>query len=696
MIIKLYGKNSRFVFIAISLIFNSSVLSQNTDDIQLQQKLEDLSESYDIQPDLYDLTEEFQSLKDHPINLNTATAEDLKQLSILSENQIKNILEYRKNYGDFLTNNEIFAVEGFDSITIAKLLPFIRNDPIHSKHSLKLLNLINEGNSLLIMRCQQVLQKQQGYHVSDSLRLIRPNSVYLGSQQHYLFRYTYTYWDRLSAGFSGEKDAGEEFFKGSQPNGMDFYAGFVSLQNTGILKTLTIGNFNADFGQGLTLSSGLSFGSLVSSGNTLRIARGITPSLSMNEFRYLKGIAMTLKIKSFEVSAFYSHHGRDGTILSKNELNKVTAISAFAETGYHRTKGEIATRNVLKETLFGGTVNFRNNFMKIGITGYESQWTAAICPDPSPYNQYDFSGTRNLDLGFDALFLLKGNYIFGEAARSRNGGIAYITGISCSPDSRFSFSLIYRNYQRNYQNLMSNAFGQNSGNANEKGIFISISAKILKDFTFIALADHYIFPWLKYRTDFISRGSEYSVRMNYIPSNKVTMNLSLRIKSKQIDQAAGLEAIPSWICQKSLRASCQLDWQVNSSIILRNRAGYVQNSDEVIGRKSGYFICQDVNYKASKAHLIVSFRYALFETDSYNERIYVYENDIAGSASVPAFGGTGIRCCLTASWSPVRKLEIWLRYGQTYYPGVQTIGIGPEEINGDLKSEIKAELVYKL
>jgi len=143
----------------------------------------------------------------------------------------------------------------------------------------------------------------------------------------------------------------------------------------------------------------------------------------MNEYRYLKGIAFTLKIKSFEVSAFWSHHGRDGTILSKNEQNKVTAISAFDETGYHRTKGETATRNVLKETLFGGNINYRNNFMKIGGTAYQSQWTAAICPKTSPYNQYDFSGVKNLDLGLDALSFSKA-IIFSvrlPAAERRHG-----------------------------------------------------------------------------------------------------------------------------------------------------------------------------------------------------------------------------------------------------------------------------------
>ena len=44
--------------------------------------------------------------------------------------------------------------------------------------------------------------------------------------------------------------------------------------------------------------------------------------------------------------------------------------------------------------------------------------------------------------------------------------------------------------------------------------------------------------------------------------------------------------------------------------------------------ETGYLIYQDVVYKPKSSPFSFSFRYGLFDTDSYNSRIYAYENDI--------------------------------------------------------------------
>ena len=63
--------------------------------------------------------------------------------------------------------------------------------------------------------------------------------------------------------FTGEKDAGEEFFQGSQKNGFDFYSAHLFVQGFGTIKQLAIGDFQAQFGQGLTFWSGLAFDALL-------------------------------------------------------------------------------------------------------------------------------------------------------------------------------------------------------------------------------------------------------------------------------------------------------------------------------------------------------------------------------------------------------------------------------------------------
>jgi hypothetical protein len=125
---------------------------------------------------------------------------------------------------------------------------------------------------------------------------------------------------------------------------------------------------------------------------------------------------------------------------------------------------------------------------------------------------------------------------------------------------------------------------------------------------------------------------------------------------------------------------------------MSNRFEVLKNQQAGSGSHFGYLISQNINYKPMGSPFGIIFLYALFDTYSYNERIYSYENDVLYGYSVPAYEGKGIRCLLLFNWNPFRKLEIWLRYAQTFYTDRNTIGTGLELINGDLKSEIKLQL----
>jgi hypothetical protein len=506
----------------------------------------------------------------------------------------------------------------------------------------------------------------------------------------------YDYFDRISIGVTGEKDPGEEFFKGSQPNGMDFYSGYFALKNTGFLKSLIIGNFNTDFGQGLTLGSALSFGALPSSGNLRRYPGEIRPSLSINENTYLRGIAANIKIKNITISAFYSRHKRDANIASTDSLTGFTReVSSFQETGYHRLPDELDDKNAINEVIFGGNINFRNNFFNIGLTGFHSNWDATYSPDIHPYNRYAFSGRSNLNMGMDFQFIFRTIYGFGEISRSLNGGMAWLAGIQVNPDPNVKFSLIYRDYQPSYQNLISNAIGQNSKNANEKGIILNISARFTSKMGIYAYIDIYKFPWLKYRTDLISNGSEVSVQAVFNPSKTVVMFLRYRIKSGQINASSDV-VLKSWINNRNQSMRYQTNWQINPSIILCNRLEVAKSSGETTDPEYGYVICQDISVKPKKIPFALSLRYALFNTGSYETSIYAYENDVLYGFSVPALEGTGIRFFVLVSWEPMRFLKLWVRYAHTFYTDRNVIGTGLETINGHTKSEIKIQAMFRL
>jgi len=680
----------------LSLFICNQSYGQNGNEQMVQTKIEELSESSANDVDFSDLADKLDELRNRPINLNQATADELSRIPFLSQKQITNLITYKETYGELFSIYELQSIDGFDSAAIQQILPLIAVSNVEIRHPVRFKDLFSKGRCNLLLRYQQILQDQQGYSVSDSMLKENPDAGYPGSPQKYYFRLNYDYFDRISIGVTGEKDPGEEFFKGSQPYGMDFYSGYIALKNTGFLKSLILGNFNVDFGQGLTLGSSLSFGALPSSGNLRRFAGEIRPSLSTNENKYFRGIAANVKIKNVSISAFYSRHKRDANVVSPDSLTGYDKeVSSFPETGYHRLPDELADKNAIREIIYGGNINFRNNFFNIGLTGFYSTWNATYSPTMKPYNRFVFSGRSNLNMGLDFQFIFRTLYGFGEISRSINGGMAWLAGIQVNPDPNVKFSMIYRDYQRSYQNLISNAIGQNSNNANEKGLILNISSRFNSKMGIYAYIDIYKFPWLKYRTDLISDGSEISVQVDYNPAKTVVMFLRYRIKSGQINKSSA-ETMKQWININNQSLRYQTNWQISPSFVLSNRLEVVKSSGETKDPEYGYIIGQDVSIRPQKVPIALSLRYALFNTDSYETRIYTYENDVMYGYSVPALEGTGIRFFLLVSWKPWRFMELWARYAQTFYSDRNVIGTGLETINGNKKSEIKIQAMFRL
>jgi DNA uptake protein ComE-like DNA-binding protein len=91
-----------------------------------EQQLENLTnaEEVEIEDDFYIV--KLDQFRKHPINLNNTTADELKQLLLLSDLQIDNLLNYRRLLGKLVSLYELQAVPSWDSATIQKILPFIR------------------------------------------------------------------------------------------------------------------------------------------------------------------------------------------------------------------------------------------------------------------------------------------------------------------------------------------------------------------------------------------------------------------------------------------------------------------------------------------------------------------------------------------------------------------------------------------
>ncbi|HPQ59537.1 MAG TPA: helix-hairpin-helix domain-containing protein, partial [Flavobacteriales bacterium] len=275
----------------------------------IEQRIEIAAERLGDNADV-DLTNLFEVLVDRyrdPLDLNRASAEELAELNLLNDVQIGALLAHVDRTGRMLSLYELQTINGFDPATIALIRPFVtvREDAGRSSASLK--EILKNGDHELWVRSIYGLEKRRGFAwengglgrdyydpdgdplpdyddpaVLDSLR--RNNRLYLGPSYKLYTRYRFRYRQNISFGITAEKDEGEEFFTGTQPDGFDFYSAHLFLRNMGRVKAVAVGDFQAQFGQGLTYWSGLAFASKSSfTMNIKRNATGLSPYTSVNE-----------------------------------------------------------------------------------------------------------------------------------------------------------------------------------------------------------------------------------------------------------------------------------------------------------------------------------------------------------------------------------------------------------------------------
>ena len=666
----------------------------------MEQKIEAIAENAEESEIDYTLIfDELLYFIENPINLDRTNKEQLEQLHILNEFQINNLLQHIEKNGKLLNIYELQTIEGFDQETISQILPYIKvsSDPEQLNISFK--EMMKNGQHQFIVRHQQVLEDQKGYlPIEDSLIAANPNSRYLGSKDKVYTRYRFNYGSKVSYGFTAEKDAGEEFFKGSQPNGFDFYTAHLFLQGFGKLKALALGDYQAQFGQGLTFSSGLSLGKSAYIFDIKRNARGLRPSTSAEENLFLRGGGTTIGVKNFELTTFISHKNIDANIQNtKDSLaeNDEVIITSFQVSGFNRTPNELLKRKLISETFYGGHFAYKKRNFKIGLTAVRSEYGALLQRDISFYNRFEFNSSQNLNLGIDYNYIYRNFNFFGEISRSENGGIAYVNGVLISLDPRVALIVMHRNYKRDYQSIHSGAVSESSKNINEQGIYTGVVLNPVSKITVSAYYDKFIFPWMKYQVSAPSYGSDYLAQVSYTPSKKADMYARIRQRNKFKNTSEDVDDIDFIVATQQTNYRYHVSYSISSSVKLINRVDIASYNIGENNPEKGYLIYQDIIYKALSSPLSFSFRYALFDTDTYNSRIYAYEKDALYSFSIPAFYYRGSRTYFTLRYTIKRNIDIWVRYAQTFYNNRNVIGSGLDEIQGNTRSEVKAQIRFK-
>lgn len=666
--------------------------NQNT----IEKKIENLAEVTDEDVDYTNILENLTFYQENPLELNSASAAELEELLILTDFQIASLVAHRDKYGKLLSIFELQAVEGFDLGTINNILPYVKVSRDLNRLNISVKDVFKYATNEVFVRVSQNIEEQKGFSpISPQELADNPNARFLGSPQRVFTRYRFRYGNYVSAGFTAEKDAGEQFFKGTQKQGFDFVTAHVAIRNIGKLKSINIGDYQAQFGQGLTLWSGFAFGKTADALNIKRTGQGLRPYTSVNENLFLRGVATAWTLGNFEITAFGSDKKVNSNASDVDSLSQdIQTFSSFNLSGLHRTPRELDAKANIREQIYGGHITFQKRKLVLGLTGVSYNYSADLQRSSQPYNEFEFQGRTNSNFGFDYNYIYKNLNFFGETSRSRNGSFATTHGLIASLDPKLSLSILYRNFSRSYHGIYTAAIGEGTRNINEKGLYIGFVAKPMKHITVSAYMDQWKYPWMRFLVDAPSGGYDGLVQMNYTPSKKVDMYFRFRSRSRARN-ASGIESVIDYpVNQLQRNYRFDIVYKISPSFRLRNRVELVDFMQPGMDIEKGFMILQDVVYKPLSKPISFSFRYALFDTDGFNTRIYAYENDVLYSFSIPAYSDRGSRTYFTLKYDLTRKIDIWLRYAQFFYANRNSTGSGLTEVQGPTRSDYRVQVRF--
>ena len=475
------------------------------------------------------MDEELQELAEHPLNLNTATREQLEQLPFLSDQLIENILYYLYKYGAMLSINELWGVEGMDWRTRRYLQDFVYVGEVPADRKPDWRKIWTRNKQELLTRVGRSLNQKAGYAGYSAETLDKyPNRKYLGDAFYHNIRYRFSFANRLFFSFSAEKDAGEPFFRGVNRKGYDFYAASFLLQDIGQLKTLVLGNYRANFGYGLVLNTGASMGLGTSVASFGRMGSGLTRFTSTAETGYLRGIGGTWQWnKRWNVSAFYSFRNLDALVDNSE-------IRSFKTDGMHRLQKDLEKKNTVSNHLVGSHLSYNGKYLEAGLTAVYNYYDKLLNPVEKLYNRFEPRGRQFLNVGLHYKWFLSHRWMWaGETAIDRQGAIATLNTIRYSPTVHTTWILINRYYDKRYHSLLSNAWGENSKTSNEAGICIGLETKILQSVNLSAYGDFFYFPWYRYQVDRRNTlGVSGNIQLSYSHPHSLGVLIRYGIKNK--------------------------------------------------------------------------------------------------------------------------------------------------------------------
>jgi len=597
-----------------------------------------------------ELVDFFSDALENPLNINDLQRKDLKKFFFLSEFQADLILEYRRDYGNFVSINELFNIPGISREQAELLSLFLTVSNIQTKSVLNASSFIKDSRVQLLGRLKIVPEEQRGYTPVTKKEFEKsPDCRYLGPPGQLYSQIKYECSDFIRLCFTAEKDPGEK--------GMDYLSGSLSVQTKGFMQKFVAGSYSARFGQGLVLWSS-SFASLHSQpSSACRDESAFMPYNSTGENNSFTGAAVTLRTGRVEISAMASHRGYDARVVEEGYTSLLT-------TGLHNTTTTQSRRRALQGSAAALNISLKGEKFRISQTSliyrYDRQYAGR---DSVRKAKNSSPGGWGANAGISFYRVISGSRIFGELAIDRGASAAFLAGIISAFGSRIESSLVIRSFSGSYLAPYSEAASSGSFPKEERGAKVALSYFAGK------------YSKASFYADFMQDYSKVYLQFDHNPQKGLS-------HSVRLDK--GKTALGIRYC---------LSLTLTSAISLQSR---LECRFTTVGPKAvGTMIFGELLYKPISKAVSTSLRVSYFNVPDWDVRIYAYERDLLHTFSVPVCYGRALKLYLNVHIPFHRSTDLWFKAAQIRYRDRETIGEGNDLIEGSVKSELKIQVRFR-
>ena len=433
-----------------------------------------------------------------------------------------------------------------------------------------------------------------------------------GDPMYGKLRYRFNYRNRVQAGVSVLRRQGDEVIR--QEGERWDYGGYIQLKDIGPMKTIVAGNYQASFGYGLVLGSPFKRGKSAYIQSTATTDEGLKKYSSVGDsYNYFHGVGATARVSSWaDVSAFYSL--RKG---KEEAWNHVVGVNATGR--WNRLKVGVTAVETIEAT---NSSQFRER----------SQASYSL-----EVKSRDVSGV----MGVNARWNMGKVDIWGEVATSHGNkwGVGVITGVRYRPISDMNLLAIYRYYSPEFDNIYANSLCSWSRMKDEHGGYLGVEYNRLINWQFLAFGD----VW--------KTGFETMAQADFVSQKDYRMHTRFRVKRKDEKDTYSLR----WNMVYNF-GPWKMKTQADGNMVQAKGAWTY-----------GWSVLQDVEYWFAKVPIVLQLRAQAFDAREWNNRVYIYENDVLYAYAIPFVYGLGGRFWLNARYKINDTFSVYLRISETIY-----------------------------